>query len=69
MRVGPGHPRMDYSLSISFVFSFAYFSGGYWGEGEMEAPLGRYGSSWVVAGDAGRGWDQGKMYIKNRQLP
>ena len=27
-----------------------------WGEEDMEAPLGRYGSPWVATGGAGRGY-------------
>ena len=34
-----------------------------WGEGKEEAPLGRRGSPWVAAGDAGRGWYSGR-YVK-----
>ena len=59
-RVGQGHPRVLYTFPLFFpLFSFplSTFFGGKWGEEGREAPLERYGSSWVAAGDAGRGYD------------
>ena len=38
-----------------FPFPLFLLSSADWG-GDQEAPLGRYGSLWVAAGDAGRGW-------------
>ena len=35
-----------------------------WGEGGGEAPLGRHGSLWVAAGDAGRECDIGEKSYK-----
>ena len=64
MRVGPGNPKNAlffcyFPLSIFFC-SYLWQK---WGGREREAPLGRHGSLWVAAGDAGRGWDTGKMRI------
>ena len=63
-RVGLGHPRMYISF-VSLLCRFPLSSyDGKWGEGEREAPLGRYGSLWVTAGGPGRGWDLGKNVYK-----
>ena len=56
---GPGPPWTVYFLCLFLCFSFplSIFFGGIRGEGDREAPLGRYGSSWVAVGDTGRGWE------------
>ena len=44
-------------ITEDFPFSFVPPPPADWGEGDQDAPLGRHGSPWVVASDAGRGWD------------
>ena len=58
------------SSFASYIFPFFFPSvlSSFWGEGAGEAPLGRYGSPWVAAGDAGRGWDLGKKSRKTTLL-
>ena len=70
-RAGRAHPENVFFLLSLYIF-FLFFPLFYsfladLGKGDREAPLGRYGSPWVVAGDAGRGWDWGK-YVKEPLL-
>ena len=49
---GTGPPSAVFLLCLFPLFFPLSLS---WGEGDREAPLGRYGSSRIAAGDTGRG--------------